>query len=98
MNEPRKPMSDEELDQLLAQARLMRPATERQEFAFETRLRARLGEDRESIGIWSWRMVPWFAAVVVALGVFSWGTISEIARPTPDSLADWFLVQMLIES
>ena len=42
MNESRKPMSDEQLDQLLAQARLMRPETERNEFAFETRLQARL--------------------------------------------------------
>ena len=95
MNESRKPMSDEQLDQLLAQARLMRPETERNEFAFETRLQARLREESESIGFWSWRMVPWFAAIVVALGVFSWGSISDIATPTPGSLADWFLVQML---
>jgi hypothetical protein len=95
MNDSRKPMSQEALDQLLTQARQMRPETARQEFAFETRLLARLRADRESIGFWSWRMVPWFAAVVVALGVFSWGAISDIATPTPDSLADWFLVQML---
>lgn len=98
MNESRKPMSEDELDQLLAQARLMRPATERQEFAFETRLLARLRGEGDSMGFWSWRLVPWFAAVVVALGIFSWGTLSELAAPTPDSLADWILVQMLVVS
>ena len=98
MNESRKPMSDDDVDQLLAQARLMRPETARGEHAFETRLMARLREERESIGIWSWRMVPWFAAVVVALGVFSWSSISDLATPTPGSLADWILVQMLSAS
>ncbi len=83
MNEPRQPMSDEDLDKLLAQARLMRPATERQEFAFETRLRARLREDSESLGSWSWRLVPWLAAVVLALGVYSWAAVSDVATPTP---------------
>ena len=98
MNEPRQPMSDEDLDQLLAQARLMRPATEPQEFAFETRLLARLREDRESLGNWSWRLVPWFAAVVLALGLYSWAAVSDIATPSPVSLTDWFLVQMFVVS
>jgi len=94
MNDSRNPMSEEELDQLLAQARLLRPDTERQEFAFETRLLGRLREDPESIGFWSWRLVPWFAAIVVALGVFSWGGIYDPTAPVPDSFADWVLVQM----
>jgi hypothetical protein len=98
MNEPRKPMSDDDVDQLLAQARLMRPETARGELAFETRLMARLRSERESIGLWSWRLVPWFAAVVLALGVFSWGPISDVATPTPGALADWILVQMLSAS
>jgi hypothetical protein len=94
MNNPRKPMSEEEIDRLLAQARQMRPATARQEIAFETRLLARLRADRESIGIWSWRLVPWFAAIVLALGIFSWGALYDPTAPVPDSFADWILVQM----
>ena len=95
MSEPeKKRMSDDELDQLLARARLMRPATERQEFAFETRLLARLREDRDSLGWWSWRMLPWFATLVLALGILSWGGVYDPTAPTPDSFADWVLVQI----
>ena len=96
MNEPPSSMSDDELDQLLADARRLRPATGRQEFAFETRLLARLGDDRESLGRWSWRLLPWLAALVLALGIFSWsgGAMTDPSAPTPDSFADWVLVQI----
>ena len=99
MNEPHKTMTDDDLNRLFAQARLTRPETSRAEFGFETRLRAGLkDEQRNSIGLWGWRLAPWFAAAVVALGVFSWGAVSEFASPMPDSLADWILVQMLVVS
>ena len=94
MNEPRKPMTDEELDQLFVRARQMRPETSRAEFAFETRLMAGLREERNSIGLMGWRLTPWFAAVVLAIGLLSWGTLAEPTAPVPDSFADWILVQM----
>lgn len=94
MNEPRKSMTDKELDQLFAQARQLRPETGRAEFAFETRLMAGLGEERDSIGLLGWRLAPWFAAVVLAFGLLSWGQLSDPAAPVPDSFADWILVQM----
>ena len=99
MNEPRQPMNDDELDQLFARARQVRPETSRAEFAFETRLMANLRDrQRNSLGLWGWRLAPWFAAAVVTLGVFSWGAIAEFASPMPDSMADWILVQMLVVS
>ncbi len=99
MNEPRKSMTDDDLNQLLAKARLMRPETSRAEFAFETRLLAGLkDEQRNSLGFWGWRLAPWFAAGVIALGVFSWSAISENSVPFSDSLAEWLVVQLLVVS
>ena len=63
-------MSD--LNTLLARARSAEPDLSRLEFAFETRLLARLREERgSSVLEWAWRLCPVFA--VLALAVSLWG-------------------------
>jgi hypothetical protein len=60
------------LDQLFASARRAVPDTSRLEYAFETRLLARLREEREvSVQTWAWRLCPFFAAVAIALTLWS---------------------------
>jgi hypothetical protein len=79
-------MNDPQLDALFARARANRPDTSKAEFAFETRLLARLREEKEtsSSSIWamvSWRLMPFFAACVVALTLWH----SEIVTETNDA-------------
>jgi hypothetical protein len=67
-------MNDEKLDKLFAAARGVKPDTARAEYGFETRLTARLRAEREQDMPWyafAWKLVPTFAAVVVALGVWT---------------------------
>jgi hypothetical protein len=67
------PIPDPELDALFARARAHRPDTTRAEYAFETRLMARLREKRPAASVWatvSWRFIPFFAACVVALTIW----------------------------
>jgi hypothetical protein len=60
------------LDHLFAAARRAVPETSRLEYAFETRLLARLREEREvSVQTWAWRLSPFFAAIALALAVWS---------------------------
>ena len=64
---------DPELDALFARARAQRPDTSAAEFAFETRLLARLRAQHEAGSIWalvSWRLIPLFAACVLALTIW----------------------------
>jgi hypothetical protein len=71
---------DRQLDALFALARTRRPDTSAAEYAFETRLLARLRAQRETGSIWaiaSWRLAPFFAACVVALAVWQAETASE---------------------
>ncbi len=65
------PTPDPLLDSLFAQARQQRPATARAEYAFETRLLARLPKRPESarVGSLAWRLLPFLAAIVLVLGV-----------------------------
>jgi hypothetical protein len=75
-----KPSSDSDLDALFALARENRPDTSTAEFAFETRLMARLRARPETSSIWamvSWRMIPFFAACIVALTLWQAETASE---------------------
>jgi hypothetical protein len=77
MNEP-----EMELNALFAQARAHRPDTSKAEYAFETRLLARLRANRETSSIWamvSWRLVPFFAVGVLALTLWQAETASEAA-------------------
>ncbi len=67
-------MNDEKLDNLFAAARGVKPDTSRVEYGFETRLAARLRADRRQAVPWyafAWKLIPAFAAVVVALGVWT---------------------------
>jgi hypothetical protein len=68
-------MNDEKLDKLFAAARGVKPDTTRAEYGFETRLTARLRAERERAAPWyafAWKLVPTFAAIVVALGVWTY--------------------------
>ena len=67
-------MNDEKLDKLFAAARGVKPDTTRAEYGFETRLMAHLRIERERSIPWyafAWKLIPTFAAVVVALGVWT---------------------------
>lgn len=58
---------DQKLDALLAAARASEPDTTRLEYAFETRVAARLrAEASASIFSWAWRLCPFFAALAIA--------------------------------
>ncbi len=63
---------DSNLDRLLRAARDETPDTSRFEFAFETRVMARLREERSaSVFTWSWKLAPFFAALAIAAGLWS---------------------------
>ena len=73
-----------QLDALFASARKHRPDTSAAEFAFETRLLARLRAQKQTSSVWamvSWRLIPFFAACVVALTIWH----SEIVSETNDT-------------
>lgn len=61
-------MNDSDLDDLFARARAHPPATDAAGFAFETRLLARLREERaaDSRSPLVWRLWLWFAAPAAA--------------------------------
>ena len=68
-------MNDKRLDKLFAAARGNKPDTSRAEYGFETRLAARLRAEREQSMPWyafAWKLVPAFAAIVVALGIWTY--------------------------
>lgn len=72
------------LDPLFAQARAQRADTSRAEYGFETRLLARLRETarpgRSGLGLVAWKLAPFFALVVVALGIVQYETASQDAE------------------
>jgi hypothetical protein len=77
MNDPNQ---DGRLDALLALARANRLDTSAAEFAFETRLLARLLAREETGSIWamvSWRLLPFFAVCVVALTIWHSQVVTE---------------------
>jgi hypothetical protein len=77
------------LDALFAAARVRRPDTSTAEFAFETRLMSHLRAERETgsiSAIWalvSWRLIPFFAAAVVAMAIWQ----VEVSSDTSDAAA-----------
>lgn len=74
---------DLNLDRLFRAARAEEADTSRFEFAFETRMLARLREERSaSVFAWSWKLAPFFAALALAA---CWWSQSTVA--TADSLA-----------
>jgi hypothetical protein len=78
------PSPDPELDALFALSRARRSDTSAAEFAFETRLMARIRSQREHHSAWalvSWRLLPFFAACIVALTVWQ----AEISSDASDA-------------
>jgi hypothetical protein len=68
---------DDPLDRLFAAARRAPVDTSRAELGFETRLMARLREQRAAAipwFAWTWRLAPVYAAIVIALGIWTWAT------------------------
>src|SRR4051812_14624936 len=69
-----------DLDALLGTLRAHRPDTSRQEFGFETRLLARLREERStSVFAWAWRLCPYFALLAIAAAY--WGHAASMDAP-----------------
>lgn len=66
-------MNDESLNKLFADARAKSSDTSCIQFGFETRLLARLRGDTSWVAV-AWQLVPVFAAVVVALGVWNYAS------------------------
>ncbi len=85
MSEP-TPNPDAQLDALFAAARARRADTSKAEYAFETRLMARLHSPRDTHSTWamvSWRLIPFFGACIVALTIWQ----AEVASDTNDAAA-----------
>ncbi len=77
---------DSSLDALFRAARTGEPDTERAQFGFETRLMARLREDRGAgLFAWAWKLAPFFAAIALAAGW--WGRLSMAQVETTASAA-----------
>lgn len=85
------------LGELFRAVRCEVPDTSKAEFAFETRLMARLREHRAmSLSGWAWKLAPFFAAVVIALGMWNRASaahlestallMAEAVREHPDRL------------
>ncbi len=72
---------NDKLDKLFKAVRAEKPDTSRVEFGFETRLLARIRSEKEQESpwlVWAWKLMPAFAAVVLALGVWN---VSFLRRP-----------------
>ena len=90
MNNP-KSKTDADLDSLFARARAERLDTSSMEYAFETRLMAKLRSRQEPGSIWalvSWRMMPFFVACVLALAVWRQEVVTETDDATQAAYMD----------
>jgi hypothetical protein len=82
------PNGDPMLDRLFESARDSAVDTSRVEFAFETRVMARIREDQgSSISSWAWKLAPFFAAVVIAVGLWNRPSAAEL-NGTANMVAD----------
>ncbi len=73
--------SDEQMERLFEAARDEQPDTTRDEWGFETRVMARLREERDlstSTFAWAWRLCPFFAALALAAGLWSRTTDARV--------------------
>ena len=78
-------MDDDLLNELFQSVRENTPETARAELGFETRLMARLREERGSSWLaWSWRLCPFFATLALAAG--AWCYASTDFEPDADTL------------
>ena len=100
MNEPH-PNPDAELDALFARARAQRPDTSAAEYAFETRLLARLRDERRPApdSVWaavSWRLSPIFGACVIGLAIWHSQVVAaadeaaSVASLENPGIVDWW--------
>ena len=85
-------MNDDQLNNMFAAARRAPRDTERAEFAFETRLLARLRTTRETSGemewlVWTRRLVPVFAAIVLALGAWNFIALNSDSTDLHSAIA-----------
>lgn len=78
--------ADDPLDKLFASARAEPLDTGRAEFGFETRVLARIREERTGSWFsWAWRLCPYFAALALAAG--AWGYHHGDVFPDGESVA-----------
>lgn len=76
---------DDSLDRLFAAAREQRLEPSPLDLGFETRLMARIREERKTSWFtWAWRMCPYFAALAIAVG--AWGYYNSDGLPDPESV------------
>src|SRR5580658_1222045 len=90
---------DEKLDALFTAARTTAaPDTSRAEYAFETRLAARLrAENAGSLSAWAWKLCPFFAALALAVGWWSHTSErSEVIAPLAAEAAPAADEQLLV--
>ena len=76
--------NEEKLNELFRVARTAPPDTSRAEFAFETRLLARIRAEREDagwFGVLSWKLCPAFGAIALALAIW---LVADGTRTTDD--------------
>lgn len=71
MNDHRRDRRDAELDRLFALARQASPDISGVERNFETRVMARIREEREPWYAWAWRLAPVFLALTLLLAGWS---------------------------
>ena len=90
---------DEKLDRLFQAARLAVLDTTKIEFGFETRLMAQVHQERERVlpwGVWSWRLLPVLASLVLVLGAWAWlvplPVEADLAQLAPTSETEQTLV------
>ena len=84
-------MNDEPLNGLFKAARRVKPDTSRAEYGFETRLVARLRAERERSAPWqavAWRLMPAFAVIVVAAGLWMVAAPSSSRTDIRSAIAD----------
>jgi hypothetical protein len=76
---------DDELSALFRAVRENPPDVSRTEFAFETRVMARVREERRaSMFSWAWKLTPFFAALAIIAGV--WCYVRTGLEADPDAL------------
>ena len=90
---------DEKLDRLFQAARLVPLDTTKLDFGFETRLMAQVRQERERVlpwGVWSWRLLPVLASLVLILGAWAWrvpfSVEADLAQLAPTSETEQTLV------
>lgn len=70
--------NEDKLERLFAAARKAKPykkESELMEYAFETRLMAKLrdrGERQTPFLLWAWRLIPAFVSIVILLGLWTY--------------------------